>query len=141
MRISFCLLGWVARPESSKGVLSTTDVVQVGGTSTRPSNTQGVPPYLRLCCISLAVLLLPMVPRVTSAAETVRPREAFSPGYQLHVSSRVELSGSLPIPPDKDQRTPQRLPVSGESAIEYDERVLPVAANEVTRTARIYRRL
>jgi hypothetical protein len=87
----------------------------------------------------LAVLLLGA--GAGSAAETVQLHEAFSPGYQYHVSSRVELSGSLTIPPEKDQRGPQRLPVSGESAIEYDERVLAVDGNDVTRTARIYRRL
>ena len=91
--------------------------------------------------ISLSLVILVALASASSAAETVRLRESFAPGYQYHVSSRVELTGSLTIPPDKDQRGPQKLPVTGDSAIEYDERVLAVDGNDVTRTARIYRRV
>lgn len=69
-------------------------------------------------------------------------REAFPRGYQYHVSTRVDLTGSLALPPEKGQTTPKSLPVTGESAIEYDERVLTLATDgQVNKTARIYRRI
>src|SRR5262245_39305673 len=68
-------------------------------------------------------------------------REACPKGYQYHVSTRVDLTGSLALPPDKGQTTPKTLPVTGESAIEYDERILALATDGlVNKTARIYRR-
>lgn len=90
--------------------------------------------------ISLAPLALLALALPAQAADGVRLREAFAPGYQYHVSSRVELSGTLTLPAEKDPKA-QKLPVRGESAIEYDERVLAFDGKEVTRTARIYRRV
>jgi hypothetical protein len=76
------------------------------------------------------------------ADEPVRLREDFAAGYQYHVSTRTELSGSLTLPPGKDQAKTQSLPVTGSSSIEYDERVLEVAKDgRVQKTVRIYRRL
>src|SRR5438552_3399922 len=75
------------------------------------------------------------------AQEAVRLREAFAPGYHYHVSGRVDLSGSLALPPDKDQKGPQSLAVTGSSALEYDERVLAEANNVVSRSIRQYRRM
>jgi hypothetical protein len=76
------------------------------------------------------------------AEETVRLWEDFAPGYQYHVSTRTELSGSLTLPPGKDQAKPQALAVTGSSSIEYDERVLDLAKDgRVQKTVRIYRRL
>src|SRR3954471_13911502 len=74
--------------------------------------------------------------------EPVRLREQFPAGYQYHVSTRVELSGTLSLPPEKDQAAPKSLAVTGTSAIDYDERVLAAEANgEVKKAARIYRRM
>jgi hypothetical protein len=76
-----------------------------------------------------------------SAEETLRLRELFPADYQYHVSTRVELSGQLTLPPpDKDKRSVP-LSVTGGSAIEYDERVLEARDNIVSRTARLYRRI
>lgn len=75
------------------------------------------------------------------ADDTVRLEETFTPGYQYHVSSRVDLGGSLALPPEKDKSV-QSLPVTGDSAIEYDERVLKVSSSGVVeKTCRIYRRM
>jgi hypothetical protein len=92
------------------------------------------------------VLFLPAaallaVAAAASAEEAVRLREEFPAGYQYHVSTRVELSGSLTLPAEKGKAAPKPLTVSGDSAIEYDERVLaPAADGTVDKTARIYRR-
>jgi hypothetical protein len=75
------------------------------------------------------------------AGDPITLREAFPAGYQYHVSSRVELSGTLSLPPDKGQTAPKPLPLTGKSAIEYDERVLTAADGKVDRTVRIYRRI
>ena len=42
------------------------------------------------------------------ADELLTLRENYRPGYQYHVSSRVELSGTLTLPPEKD-KTPRPL--------------------------------
>jgi hypothetical protein len=77
-----------------------------------------------------------------AAEDAIRLREAFPPGYQYHVSCRVELSGSLTLPLEKGQKTAKALAVSGSSAIEYDERVLKQGkGDEVIKTFRIYRKI
>jgi len=69
--------------------------------------------------------LLAGVP-VLWADTPVQLRENFAVGYQYHVSTRTELSGTLSLPAEKGQAAPRTLPVTGNSAIEYDERVLTV---------------
>lgn len=78
--------------------------------------------------------------------DPVRLKESFPAGYQYHVSSRVELSGTLtapgatgvtPVPPQGSKP----LAISGESAVEYDERVLNSNDGSVQKTVRLYRRL
>jgi hypothetical protein len=67
-------------------------------------------------------------------------RENFAPGYAYHVSARVELSGTLTLPPEKDKAA-QTLAVTGSSAIEYDELVLGRDKDgQVQKTLRIYRK-
>jgi hypothetical protein len=76
-----------------------------------------------------------------SAQEAITLRESFRSGYEYHVSTRVELSGTLTLPAEKEKSV-KPLPVLGTSAIEYDERVLNVAAaGAVDKTMRIYRRV
>jgi hypothetical protein len=89
------------------------------------------------------VALVVLVPVAAARAEeTYRFQEAFPPGYQYHVSCRVDLSGSLTLPLEKGQTKPTTLPVTGASAIEYDERVLQRQADgEVNKTIRVYRRI
>jgi hypothetical protein len=75
------------------------------------------------------------------AGDAVVLQERFQPGYQYHVSTRVELTGTLSVPTEKD-RPPKPLPLTGTSAIEYDERILGLqTGGEVSKTARIYRRV
>jgi hypothetical protein len=76
------------------------------------------------------------------AEEPVRLREVFTPGYQYHVSTRVDLSGTLTLPAEKGKPAPKPLAVRGDSAIEYDERVLSLGkGSEVVKTARMCRRM
>jgi hypothetical protein len=75
------------------------------------------------------------------AQEAVRLREQFFPGYVYEVSSRVELSGTLSLPPEKGQAG-RTLPVTGKSALDYEERVLTVAGGgPVQKSIRLYRRM
>jgi hypothetical protein len=86
----------------------------------------------------LTLLLAPML----SAQDAVRLEEAFVPGYRYHVSQRVDLSGTLTAPPEKGQTSPKPISIRGDSAIEYDERVLEVApGNTLVRTIRHYERM
>jgi hypothetical protein len=84
----------------------------------------------------LTVLLLTGFSR---ADDAISLQEKFAAGYQYHVRVHVDLSGSLQVPGDKD-KPPKRLDVSGESVIEYDERVLSLNRDEdVDKTARVFR--
>jgi hypothetical protein len=67
--------------------------------------------------------------------------EHFDLGLRQHVSVRVKLSGQLLVPVDKD-KPPKKVPMNGESAIEYDERLLPAnARSNEQRSLRIYRQM
>lgn len=69
--------------------------------------------------------------------------ERFPVGYQYHVSSRVDLTGSLQLPPGMENTPGKALTVSGTASVEYDERILigETAAIPATRTLRSYDRL
>src|SRR5260370_12497611 len=74
--------------------------------------------------------------------ELVRLKEDLPPGYQYHVSGRTELSGQMTLSPQKDQKEPKLLPLTGESALEYDERILKAdKEGQVDKTLRVYRGL
>ncbi len=76
-----------------------------------------------------------------AAEEPIRLQERFPAGYEYHVSTRVDLSGTLTLPPEKDKPAPKPLTVRGTSAIEYDERILDVGQDgQVRKTARLCRR-
>ncbi len=76
------------------------------------------------------------------ADEPVRLQERFPVGYQYHVRTRVDLSGTLTPPPEKNKPAARPLALSGDSAVEYDERVLAVAPDgQVTKTLRSCRRM
>ncbi len=80
--------------------------------------------------------------RSVSAEEPIRLEERFASGDQYGVKSRSEVTGTLTLPAEKGKPAPQPLSIRGDSAIEYDERVLNVAANgEVRKTIRVCRRL
>ncbi len=92
-----------------------------------------------LALLLLAAVLLPG--GRASAEETVRLRELFPADYQYQVSTRVELSGQLTLPPPDKEKKPMTLRVVGSSAIDYDERVLDSKDGNVGRTVRNYRRI
>jgi hypothetical protein len=76
------------------------------------------------------------------AEEPVRLEEKFPAGYQYHVNTRVDLSGSVTLPAEKGKPTPNPITISGDSAIEYDERVLTLDNDgRVQKTARVYRKM
>jgi hypothetical protein len=92
--------------------------------------------------LALAITTLVSVPCWSRADEPIQIRELFPAGYQFHVSSRVELSGNLVLPAEKNQPAPKSLPVAGNSAIEYDERILdPGKDGQGQKTIRIYQRI
>jgi hypothetical protein len=68
-------------------------------------------------------------------------RETLQPGSQYSVSCRVEVSGNLTLPLEKGQTTPKALKVTGNSVLEYHERVLALKDQQVDRTIRLYRKL
>ena len=90
----------------------------------------------------LAGLGLLLLTGVSNAGEPIRLQEKFPAGQQYHVSCRVELAGNLSLPPEKGQASPKRLEVTGNSAIEYDERILdPGKEGQVRKSLRLYRRI
>src|SRR5260370_3616879 len=97
-------------------------------------------PRLALGLKGVGLLLMLATP--CRAEEPIRLHESFAAGHQFHVSCRVELSGMLSLPPDKGQSSPKKLNVTGNSAIEYDERILdPGKDGQVQMTIRLYRRI
>ena len=77
-----------------------------------------------------------------SAEEPVRLEERFSIGDQYSVKSRSEVSGTLTLPAEKGKPAMPPLTIRGDSAIEYDERVLTQLPNgQVGKTLRICRRV
>jgi hypothetical protein len=90
---------------------------------------------------SLGLALCSPLVRNCRAGDTVVLQERFQTGYQYHVSTRVELTGTLSVPTEKDH-PPKPLPLTGSSAVEYDERILGLqTGGGVSKTARIYRRV
>src|SRR5262249_27591545 len=85
---------------------------------------------------------LPLLTAPAAAQEAILLQERFPVGYAYHVSSRVELTGTLTPPAEPGKPAPTPVKVRGDSAIDYDERVLAVAPDgQVTRTLRIYERM
>src|SRR6266700_191231 len=88
------------------------------------------------------VVLPGVVVSAARADEAVRLSERFPVGYQYQVRTRVQLSGSLAVPGEKGKPAPKPVPITGESAIDYDERVLALDRDgRVGRTVRIFRRI
>jgi hypothetical protein len=94
----------------------------------------------------LAVILTAIAVTPARAQGPITLREALAAGSQYHVSSRVELSGSLtppmkPANPGATAEVPKPVTITGHSAIEYDERLLPSPDAQVQKALRIYRRI
>ncbi|HTU88956.1 MAG TPA: hypothetical protein VMF69_02565 [Gemmataceae bacterium] len=92
----------------------------------------------RKCHFHVAAWLSCLICAASPAAEgPIQLRERFSAGYEYHVSTRVDLSGTLTLPTEKGKP----LSVRGSSAIEYDERILDMAKDgQVRKTIRLCRR-
>ena len=76
------------------------------------------------------------------ADDPVRLSERFPVGYTYQVRARVQLSGTLTVPGEKGKPAPKPLTMTGESAIDYDERVLSLDRDgRVARTVRVFRRI
>lgn len=89
--------------------------------------------------LSVAVLA---ASAVVGTAQSLRLEEPLRPGAHYHVSTRVRLSGNLSAPAEKDRPAAKPVEIRGESAIDYDERVLETETDgQVRKTARIYRRV
>ncbi|MFO0969639.1 MAG: hypothetical protein U0793_29120 [Gemmataceae bacterium] len=73
--------------------------------------------------------------------QTVLLEERFAPGDAYRVRCRVDIQGFLSLPPSKDSKSPASLSVTGLSAIDYDERILPPLKDAKERTVRLYRRM
>ncbi len=81
-------------------------------------------------------------PLAMYAQEPVRLEEKFTSGDQYAVKTRSEVSGSLTPPADKGKPAPPAVTLRGDSAIEYDERVVEVTPQgQVRKTIRICRRV
>src|SRR4051794_16501997 len=87
-----------------------------------------------------AVWLL-AAPLPSGAQEPVWLREQFPANYHYRVNCRVELAGTLTLPTEKGLTTPKQVAVTGNSALEYDERVLALKEGQVRTTVRLYHRL
>ncbi|MBM4072234.1 MAG: hypothetical protein FJ271_25400 [Planctomycetes bacterium] len=90
----------------------------------------------------LIVVVVMLAAHPALAQEAIVLRENIDAGYQYHVSCRVQLSGKLALPPDKGKTAPQTIDVNGQSAIEYDERILALDKDRnVSKTIRHYGRM
>ena len=86
----------------------------------------------------LAASLVAAVAPVALAQGPVTLAERFDPTEAYRVDLKVRLSGRLAIPQEPG-KPPQVLPMSGESTVIYDERVLPSVEPRTARTVRAYR--
>ena len=87
-------------------------------------------------------LLFLFVASTHAAEDLFRLRETCPVGYEYRVNTRVELTGLLTVPAEKDKPAPKPIAIRGDSAIEYDERVLALGKEgEVRKTARIFARM
>ncbi len=98
---------------------------------------------MKIVCGSMFCWLLALGITVPGLAdEAVRLEEKFEPATQYHVSTRVAIEGSMSLPAEKEKQQPKILTVKGDSAIDYDERVLTIAPDgQVERTIRIYNQI
>ncbi len=75
------------------------------------------------------------------ADDPISMAESFRDGRTYRISTRVDLSGVLTPPADKGQPAPKPVSVKGDSAIDYDERLLTLDNGEVRKTIRLYNRM
>src|SRR5262249_4664360 len=98
-----------------------------------------ISPALRSGLFALVCLPGPLAAR---GEEAVRLVATLPVDSQYQVKTRVQLSGTLTMPAEQGKPAPKPVQVSGQSAIEYEERVLALdAAGQVQKTARFFRRV
>jgi hypothetical protein len=73
--------------------------------------------------------------------EPVKLEESPREGRLYRVSTRVDLSGTLTPPAEKGKPAPKPVAVKGDSAVDYDERLLTIEDGQVRKTIRLYGRL
>jgi hypothetical protein len=94
---------------------------------------------MRLSCAVIAGLHIIAVAAIAHTDDALAIQEKYAVDYQYHVRVHVDLDGMLLLSADKDARA-TKLEVSGDSVIEYDERVLGLTKDdEVDKTARVFR--
>ncbi len=110
----------------------------IGNAREEKPNSEASMRFLALLT-SLMVLGLPTLARGEPA---VRLQESFAVDYQYHVTGRADLTGTLTVPADMaKEKAPKPVPLSGSTAVEYDEKVLDSDANAVRKTVRVYSRM
>jgi hypothetical protein len=94
-------------------------------------------------CLSVLAILLASASGAAWAAadDAVKLEEPLREGRLYHVSTRVELSGTLTPPVEKGKPADKPVSVKGDSAIDYDERLLSVDGGRVVKTVRLYGRM
>jgi len=94
--------------------------------------------YLAIIFAGLSILFCqPCLFLFAQAPQSFRMFEAFQPGYQYHVSCRVNITGTLKLSDEKEKQ----LALTGSSAIEFDERILVEKDHKVDKTIRAYRKM
>jgi hypothetical protein len=79
---------------------------------------------------------------LSHGADPVRLEERIAAGYQYRVHARVQLSGTLTPEPGKGQPAAKPLDIRGDSAIDYDERILELTPEgHVRKTLRLVGRM
>lgn len=84
-------------------------------------------------CLSTTILLL--LTTTVGGQEPVRLSERFEEGSRYRVRVRIDLMGSLTLPADKDRPAPQTVKLQGNTAFDYDERVLSLSPEGQVRRA------
>ncbi|MBY0514311.1 MAG: hypothetical protein K2P78_10415 [Gemmataceae bacterium] len=84
------------------------------------------------------LLVLAAAACLSSAQDAVPMAEAFPPGHSYRVDVQVKLSGRLAMPAEKGKQ-PQVVSVTGESRLQYDERVLDAGEPGTLKAVRAYR--
>jgi hypothetical protein len=95
---------------------------------------------LRLLAIGMVALASIGAPAL-QAQDAVNLAERLPSGYEYRVQTRVDLTGDLQVPVDKN-KPPQKVKMTGRSTIDYDERVLAADGKTAEqKTIRQYRNI
>ena len=93
---------------------------------------------MRTSSIFITSLLIPALAGRGAAQDPVILTEKFEPGHVSKVDVAVKLSGKLAVPTEKG-KPPKLVPLTGNSHITYEERVLAPDETGMLKAVRIYR--